>query len=399
MPGLDQPGVHRARPGSRRRRRPGPRGTGTSRRRRRSAGGGSASRSIGYQPRGQCPCRTSRCGSGCAVGSNAVQVADLALEPAGRVARSRPGSGPSVRRGGPGAPARPADRVAGAVNDVDDPEPVVVLVRRHQCQPVSGREQRRDVARQARRVRRARTRCASRAVTTSSPRTAAARASSVADAGWRRSATTAVTTSASARGSRGPCADRSGSRRPSAPPSVRATGEPGQSGEDHEQQRRGRPPSPTASPAVHPPTTMPTSEKNRLNGGNPSSAAIAARNGTATPGRRASRPRTSSIRVDALERPGSARTARTGWPWSARDRARAAARRPWRPGHRRPRRGRAGPCARCWSRRASACSRAGAAAARRRRRARAALPTASSAAHEVRGPSTASATAWTRRIA
>ena len=53
--------------------------------------------------------------------------------------------------------------------------------------------------------------------------------------------------------------------------------------------------------------------------------------------------------------------------WRGRGRGRAAARRPGRAGCRRRRRGRAAPCARCWSRRASACSRAGRSAATPRR--------------------------------
>ena len=99
-----------------------------------NGGGGPASARIGYQPRGQCWWRTSRRGSGWSSGSDAVQVAHLALEPPGgerdagqarhrRVRSGRCASTSSTRRSG-----RAGDE------QVDDAEAVVVLVRGHQGQ-------------------------------------------------------------------------------------------------------------------------------------------------------------------------------------------------------------------------------------------------------------------------
>ena len=55
-------------------------------------------------------------------------------------------------------------------------------------------------------------------------------------------------------------------------------------------------PTTTPIPVENPATMMPTSEKKMLNGGNPINAAMAISQGTASPGRRTSRARTSSIR-------------------------------------------------------------------------------------------------------
>ena len=100
-------------------------------------------------------------------------------------------------------------------------------------------------------------------------------------------------------GRRGPCADRSGvTSRPSGvlPPSVSDPVSRNRLAETTSSSASATDVT-TAIPAVQPATTMPTSEKNRLNGGNPSSAAMPASQGTARPGRRASSPRTSAIAV------------------------------------------------------------------------------------------------------
>src|SRR5207248_3192942 len=143
------------------------------------------------------------------------------------------------------------------------------------------------------------------------PSTAAARRSSE-PTGPDANPTTAVDPRASATGSQGPCDDRSaGTIGLTATPSTPST-----------PLRRVRAPVPndiervrrasaaeatsnrasatdmaTAMPFVQPATTTPTSEKNRLNGGKPSSAAVPASHGTARAGLRASRPRTSATAV------------------------------------------------------------------------------------------------------
>ena len=268
---------------------------------------------------------------------DAVQVADLALEAAGRVGDARPGWGSQASSRGTRSTSSTRWSSARRHEHVDDPEASSSSMAADQCDAGARRRSRRLHGVAA--VRRARTSCDVGAARASAPRTAAASARIAertgGEAAVRAIATTRGTPSASARGSRGPCADRSGAARrwPSAP---RRASSPRCAGRGRRRRRaaaRRPPPSPTSARRCQPATTMADLGEEQAERREPEQGGHPDQEGRPTPGRRASRPRTSSIAVvpsAARIRPDDHEQC---WTWPARGRARAAA----------PRSGRATP--------------------------------------------------------